>query len=140
MRLDEGIGVNGYKQVGLDATRFFNPPAKGDEVVAVACQHRAHVRFGIDHRLEFSGDGEGDVFLIAAVMTAGTRILATVSGVYDNGDKTCDTRPFAILALGLAVSRFVLRHGGRWRRGGQGCGISFPSLGRVGFSGCPGCL
>ena len=47
MRLDEGVGVDGHEQIGLDAARLVHATAERYEKIAVAGEHGAHVVNGV---------------------------------------------------------------------------------------------
>jgi hypothetical protein len=78
------------EEVGLHAPRFLHALGEGHVVVAVAHQHRAHVRLLVDARLQAAGDGERHVLLLRAVAAARARVLAAVAGVDRHDDQAVD--------------------------------------------------
>ena len=56
VRAREGVGVDRDEQVGLDLARLLDARVERQEVVAVAGEQGAHVRLGVDQRLQALGD------------------------------------------------------------------------------------
>jgi hypothetical protein len=74
----ERVGVDRDEQVGLDLARLVDAHVERQEVVAVARQQRAHVRLGVDQRLEAARDHQRDVLLARAAPADRARVLAAV--------------------------------------------------------------
>ena len=79
-----------YEQVGLHPARLVHPVMQRNEIIAVAGEHGAHARFGIDACLEPARDLEGDVLFIAAAVPHRARVFAAVARVEGNRDEAAD--------------------------------------------------
>ena len=117
MRLDEGVGVDRYEQIGLHPARLLDPALERDQKVAVPGEQRTHVRLDIDQALKFARDRQGDVLFAGSTPSPGTRILPAVPWIDHDRDETIDDRPCGFLRrLRLLVVRlgFSLRLLGRF--------------------------
>src|SRR5712691_2181775 len=109
VRLDEGVGVDRYEQVGFHAPCLVDAHFQGNVIVAVAGEQRAHVGFGIDQGFQLARDRQGDGFLVGPAASPRARVFPAVPGVDDDRDLAADgghgpvTRGFRRLRLGLLL-------------------------------------
>ena len=80
------VGVHGDEQVGMRRVRTLDTLAQLQELVAVARQHRAHSRLGVEARGECARNRERHVLLARATVPDGAGVLAPVPGVHRNDD------------------------------------------------------
>ena len=79
--------MDGNQEVSAHLARLVDPRVEGQEVVAVTREESAHVRLGVDQRLQPLGDHQRHVLLARAAPPDGARILAAVAGVdHDRGE------------------------------------------------------
>jgi len=101
--------VNDYWQLALASGCDFVHLGQGDlESADLRMLRRAHVRLGVDQRLQPLRDHQRDVLLARAAPADGARILAAVPGVDDDGGEARHFRLFLLLlAYFIRFPRFL---------------------------------
>ena len=87
MRLDEGIRMHGYEQIGIQLACFYQTHRQGNKVIAFPCQRRTHVGLFIYFGFEFSGNRQCDIFLMCSAAADCAWILAAMARIDGDGDQ-----------------------------------------------------
>ena len=103
--------MNRQEKIGLHATRFLYAHLQRDKKIRVTGQHRAHVRLGIDARLEALGDLQRDIFLVGAALANRAGVFAAVARVQRDRHHAVNYRLAGFFG-GLHLRRFRHRAGG----------------------------
>ena len=84
--------MNRQEEVRLDAPGFLDAHLQRHEEIGITGQHGAHVRLGIDARLDATGDFERNVLFISPHLANSAGIFTAVTGVEHDGHHTVDNR------------------------------------------------
>ena len=84
---DPCIGMDGDEQVGLHLAGFFDAHVERDKIVAITREHDPHVGLLFDLGFQALGNGQHDVFFMAATAPDRARILTAVTGVEGDGQQ-----------------------------------------------------
>ena len=92
--VDERIGVNRDKQIGVDLACLGHPHPQRNEHIFVAGQEYPHIGLRFDAALELFGDLQHHDFFFGARRPDGARVFAAVARVQHNGDRPAIARGF----------------------------------------------
>jgi len=96
------------EEIGLHTARLLDAHLQRHEEIGIARQHGAHVRLGVDPRLQAAGNFERDVLFVGAGLADGARVFAAVAGVKRDRHQAVDNG-FAGFLAGMHLGRLDLR-------------------------------
>ena len=89
--------MNRQEQVRLNAPGLLNPHLQRHEEIGVARQHGAHIRLGINSRLEALGHRQSDILFVGTALTNRAGILTTMARIERDRDHPVNNRPTGFL-------------------------------------------